>query len=72
MSPLDFVSAAMLRGPYWRVSWSPRLLAVAVREADFCSGGGTRRNEGSCGARRVVDGAMIVLVEGSDAYDRVT
>lgn len=47
MSPLDLVSAAMLRGPYWRVSWSPRLLAVEVTEADFCSACGTRRSEGS-------------------------
>jgi hypothetical protein len=53
MSPLDFVSAAMLRGPYWRVSWSPKLLAVVASEADFCSAGGTRRKEGSCVVRRV-------------------
>ena len=53
MSPLDFVSAAMLRGPYWRVSWSPKLLALAVREADFCSTGGTRRKDGSCIAKWV-------------------
>lgn len=46
----------MLRGPYWRVSWSPRLLALAVSEADFCSAGGTMRNEDSCDGIRVRTG----------------
>ena len=38
------------------MSWSPRLLALAVSEADFCSAGGTMRNEDSCDGIRVRTG----------------
>lgn len=41
------VSVAMLRRPYWRVSWRPRLPAVSLMDAVLICEGGTIRYEGS-------------------------
>ena len=37
------ISAARLRGPYWRVSWRPRVPAVSWTEADLGWRAGTMR-----------------------------
>lgn len=45
----DLVSAAMLRGPYCKVSCTPRLLAVSLSDADLDGATGTMRIDGCCG-----------------------
>ena len=44
----DLISAAMLRGPYCNVSWTPRLLAVSLSDADLDGATGTMRMDGCC------------------------